>query len=415
MLQLKRNRVSRSRYAASDDAFIYNPTENYNLNDFLNLSVTKVQSIASSLSLRNVKKYKKEELIPLVFQKHEERQNQLNNVQEESKEEVSTTTSDALEFSEQLKNKFTTISHYKYNNDVWFRASSVANYLEYEIPKKAISDHVCTDDKVSFRVISSKRGDCQAPIEELHPDTVFINKYGIFDLVTKSRMPLARQFRKWLVTEVLPSILDTGSYISPAITNTQLVELQEKIQQIENEKQQLQIQLDMEKQIRLSKINRNQIQNSIPLDELYILTSKQYAREYIFKIGRSGNTPKRLKSLNTSRVKEDDLYICHRAKCYDAHSAEIHIHALLNQYRLQENREFFVIEFDDVREIMDHVCQSFCVDYNIYLQIITNSKNRALPEINPNIPPPINITVKEKACSNVITNYYSQDTDTHTS
>ena len=87
MSQLKRNRVSRSRYAASDEAFIYNPTENYNLDDFLNLSVTKVQSIASSLSLRNVKKYKKEELIPLVFQKHEERQNQLNNVQEESKEE----------------------------------------------------------------------------------------------------------------------------------------------------------------------------------------------------------------------------------------------------------------------------------------------------------------------------------------
>jgi hypothetical protein len=240
----------------------------------------------------------------------------------------------------------------------------------------------------------------------MHPETIFISKYGIFDLVTKSRMPLARQFRKWLVTEVLPSILDTGSYISPAITNTQLVELQEKIQQIENEKQQLQIQLDMEKQIRLSKINRNQIQNSIPLDELYILTSKQYAREYIFKIGRSGNTPKRLKSLNTSRVKEDDLYICHRAKCYDAHSAEIHMHALLNQYRLQENHDFFVIEFDDVREIMDHVCQSFCVDYNVYLRIITNSKNRALPAINPNIPPPININVKEKACSNVITNYY---------
>ena len=65
MSQNKRNRAS--RYAAIDESFTYDPNENYSLNDFLNLSVTKVQRIASSLSLRNVKKYKKEELIPLCF------------------------------------------------------------------------------------------------------------------------------------------------------------------------------------------------------------------------------------------------------------------------------------------------------------------------------------------------------------
>ena len=55
-------------------------------------------------------------------------------------------------------------------------------------------------------------------LRSLHPETLFINNYGIFDLITKSRMPLARQFRKWLVDEVIPSIMDTGVYASPALT-----------------------------------------------------------------------------------------------------------------------------------------------------------------------------------------------------
>ena len=222
MSQQKRNHVS--RYAAFDNTFTYNPHRNYTLEDFSSLSVTKVQSIANTLNIRNVKRYKKEELIPVLLHKHEERQNQFINVQQETVEkEVDGTmesksendiTTDALEFTEQLKTKFREIVHCKYNNDVWFQASSIADFLEYENTRKAIVDHVDVNDKTNWHFISSltvtfgssKKGN-------LHPETIFINQYGIFDLVTKSRMPLARQFRKWLVTEVLPSIMDTGSYV----------------------------------------------------------------------------------------------------------------------------------------------------------------------------------------------------------
>ena len=59
-------------------------------------------------------------------------------------------------------------------------------------------------------------------------------------MVTKSRMPLARQFRKWLVTEVSPTLIDTASYVSPDITLTQIAELKIKIYQMESENQQIQ-------------------------------------------------------------------------------------------------------------------------------------------------------------------------------
>jgi len=230
MSQNKRNRAS--RYAAIDESFTYNPTENYSLNDFSNLSVTKIQSIASSMYLRNVKRYKKDELIPLVFQKHEELHNRFNNVEQETIQYedqvlesnlVSRTTNDALEFTEQLKMQFREIAHCKYNNDVWFRASSIAYFLEYENTRQAIIEHVDEADKTNWDIISSTTVLPADGRGNLHPETIFINKYGIFDLVTKSRMPLARQFRKWLVTEVLPSIIDNGLYISPAITQTQIV------------------------------------------------------------------------------------------------------------------------------------------------------------------------------------------------
>ena len=407
MSSTKKQRTS--KFAEVDELFHYDPKQTYCFDDFHKLSILKLQRIASGLQVRRVKGYKKEHLIPVMIQKHEEQRSCSTSGIEESKTEEINPTSFLTDL---LKQKFSTILHYKYKNDVWFRASKVANYLEYENPKKAVNDHVSSEDKVLFGEISSQGYPNQVPFEEFHRDTVYINKYGIFDLITKSRMPLARQFRKWLVEEILPSILGTGVYVSPVLTESQLMEFQAKIQQIEKEKQQLQLRLESEQQIRLNKINRNQIQNSIPLEELYILTSKQYARDYIYKIGKSNNTSKRLNSLNTSRVKDEELYICHRAKCYDANSAEIHLHTLLNRYRLQNSREFFVMQFEDIRTLMDHVCQNFNVDYEKCMSIITDSQNRPCPETNVNIPAPYptliqNENLKSVSGTNVITNYYN--------
>ena len=118
---------AKKRYAEFDNTFTYNPDENYTLEDFSNLSVTKVQSIARELNIRNVKRYKKEELIPVVLHKHKETQNPCNSVEEETvaKEKdgsmesklFSITPNTPLELSEQLKLKFHKIVHCKFNND----------------------------------------------------------------------------------------------------------------------------------------------------------------------------------------------------------------------------------------------------------------------------------------------------------
>ena len=405
MSEAKRKRTS--KYHAADKAFVYHNSTQYNLEDFKNLSIEKLQSIASTMNLRNVKTYKKYDLCQLILDKHVERQSLLVMGHEEEKESaVAVVTSDALEFTEQCKKKFQDIVHCKYNNDVYFQASSIAEFLEYENTRKAIIDHVTAEDKTSWTSICTGSVTDGYSQGKLHPDTVFINKFGIFDLLNRSRMPLARQFRKWLVEEVLPSIINVGYYVSPEI-----IELQAKIQQIENEKQQLQLRLETESQIRLSAITRNQIFNSVPVDELYILTTRQYSRNYIYKIGTSGNTPKRLKTLNSARVRDEDLYICHMARCYDASSAEKRMHAFLDRYRLHNNREFFVLRFEHIRNLMDQVCASSRTDYDTLMEILKSMQNDPCPEINPDITPQFvmsSVSSEHENTCNVITNYYNK-------
>lgn len=44
----------------------------------------------------------------------------------------------------------------------------------------------------------------------------FVNEDGLYDVIFDSRKPEAKTFRKWVTSEVLPSIRKTGEYISPA-------------------------------------------------------------------------------------------------------------------------------------------------------------------------------------------------------
>lgn len=59
---------------------------------------------------------------------------------------------------------------------------------------------------------------------------VFVNEDGLYDVILDSRKHEAKKFRKWITSEVLPSIRKTGSYEQPS--NTKLL-LQAALQQEE--------------------------------------------------------------------------------------------------------------------------------------------------------------------------------------
>ena len=53
-------------------------------------------------------------------------------------------------------------------------------------------------------------------------NTIFVNEDGLYDVILDSRKENARKFRKWVTSEVLPSIRKTGSYSMPKTTGGQI-------------------------------------------------------------------------------------------------------------------------------------------------------------------------------------------------
>ena len=88
------------------------------------------------------------------------------------------------------------------DNEPWFVAKDVTNILGYQNSSKAISDHVDADDKLNNETLSSlgQRGGW------------LINESGLYSLILSSKLPNAKQFKRWVTSEVLPALRRTGSY-----------------------------------------------------------------------------------------------------------------------------------------------------------------------------------------------------------
>ena len=82
------------------------------------------------------------------------------------------------------------------DDEPYFVGKDVAEVLGYSNPQKAIRDHVDDDDKGVNEMVTP--GGIQS--------TVFINESGLYSLILGSKLPGAKKFKRWVTSEVLPSI-----------------------------------------------------------------------------------------------------------------------------------------------------------------------------------------------------------------
>ena len=89
------------------------------------------------------------------------------------------------------------------NNQIMFVGKDVATALGYSNTSKAIQQHVDHEDKSTL------------PIRESAYETraVIINESGLYSLILSSKLPQAKAFKRWVTSEVLPQIRQTGGYI----------------------------------------------------------------------------------------------------------------------------------------------------------------------------------------------------------
>ena len=107
-----------------------------------------------------------------------------------------------MELSVFNNEKFGEIRSMMIDGEVWFVASDIARILEYR--NAPDMTRYLDDDEVNTTLIKrSKRG---------NPNVTIINESGLYHAVIISRKDSAKAFRKWVTSEVLPSIRKTGSY-----------------------------------------------------------------------------------------------------------------------------------------------------------------------------------------------------------
>lgn len=92
------------------------------------------------------------------------------------------------------------------NGEPWFVGKDVAEILGYKDTVNALKSHVDKEDKMGWQVTTPSRGVQNA---------VIINESGLYSLILSSKLPTARQFKRWVTSEVLPAIRRHGAYLTP--------------------------------------------------------------------------------------------------------------------------------------------------------------------------------------------------------
>lgn len=91
------------------------------------------------------------------------------------------------------------------NGKILFCGVDVAKALGYANTKDALIRH-CRDDGVAFHDLIDQKGRKQ--------NAKFINEGNLYRLIVNSKLPNAEKFERWVFDEVLPSIRQTGTYMT---------------------------------------------------------------------------------------------------------------------------------------------------------------------------------------------------------
>ena len=93
------------------------------------------------------------------------------------------------------------------NNQIMFVGKDVAQALGYSNTRDALNKHVDAEDKLESQIATSGQ----------RRTTIIINESGLYSLILSSKLPQARAFKRWVTSEVLPSIRKTGRYELPQL------------------------------------------------------------------------------------------------------------------------------------------------------------------------------------------------------
>lgn len=125
----------------------------------------------------------------------------------------------------------------------WFVGKDVAAALGYSNTADAVQKHVDDEDKLTsqFAIAGQTR------------NIIIINESGLYSLVLSSKLPGAKQFKRWITSEVIPTIRKHGAYMTPdrlqdvLLNPDTLIQLAQNLKEEQEKRRALETQIETDK------------------------------------------------------------------------------------------------------------------------------------------------------------------------
>jgi len=92
------------------------------------------------------------------------------------------------------------------DGEMWFVGKDVAEILGYSNTRDALARHVDNEDKTTVMIPDTG--------SNYKSQAVIINESGLYSLILLSKLPKAKEFKRWVTSTILPTIRKTGGYVA---------------------------------------------------------------------------------------------------------------------------------------------------------------------------------------------------------
>lgn len=129
------------------------------------------------------------------------------------------------------------------NGKPWFCATDIASSLGYSNPRDAVATH-CKSASVVIRDVGVQTGFKKDGTPAIQIKSMkFINEGNIYRLTAKSELPKAEEFESWIFDDLVPTVINTGSYslnVPKSFSEALMLAAQQQMQIEEQQKQLMQ-------------------------------------------------------------------------------------------------------------------------------------------------------------------------------
>lgn len=281
--------------------------------------------------------------------------------------------------------------------DPYFCGKDVCDVLGYGNYKDALSKHTKVKYKKSLqtlrcmepnKLVCNTHTNLLGSIQPLSYHTgkaVYINEPGLYALIMNSKATFAEEFQDVVYETILPSIRKYGSYQAEIKLSQTMEQLAVSEKSYEEEcqarktaeqraieaEEHAAIVLEAKKKADLKAKRVNKFMHRVNMREkklewIYIATTKEYAKERIFKIGSTERLSSRISGYATGHPKSRAYFYGWVKQCYASKDLDYHIQKILSAFKHKEEKDdkgrgelYHGIKFTDLVDIVAFIVDNY--------------------------------------------------------